>query len=673
MCFLGVLRHQNVPSIATMAAARARDGAKGDAAHIEGKPARFVPTLMRALRLARIYFDGDQRGRARGLLLVMLALCATTTGLMVVFSYVQRDMSTALSGKDVPGFYAAVNRYLLVIVIAAPLFAVYQYVQSLVALEWRLWLTRLLLRKYFANHAYFALKAEGTTDNPDQRICDDVRNFVDSCTSVLLAVAQKTLSMGAFFGVLWGISPNLVAFCFLYSLFGTVVTTRVFGAKLMGLHFLALRREADLRFQLVRAREHAESVALYRGAARELAAARAKLAAAARTLLRKIEWGRTLALFTNAYEFATFALPSLIIAPRFFAGEVEFGVVTQAGYAFRTVQGALNIVVGRFEQLSGLAAETERLERLLAMLDTIEDAANANASASAATSGKGNRAEEIALRLATGTNTIPSRFIRRGVPRDGATLRLERVSVRTPISRRELWRDLTLELREGDAALVVGPSGCGKSSLLRAVAGVWSEGTGEIVAPARDDALFLPQAPYMPLGSLRAQVLFPDAAGESEDDADPSSATASSSASSSSRRRFDDDDILAALDACGLGDLVGRFADRGGLDAREEWSDVLSAGEQQRVAFARLYLRRPSCAFLDEATSALDETSEAAMYEMARRRARTIVSVGHRGTLLRHHTRVLRFVAAAGGGAGTWVAESVEGRDSRGGGAGVMG
>jgi putative ATP-binding cassette transporter len=655
-----------------MAAARARDGAKGDAAHIEGKPARFVPTLMRALRLARIYYDGDQRGRARGLLLVMLALCAATTGLMVVFSYVQRDMSTALSGKDVPGFYAAVNRYLLVIVIAAPLFAVYQYVQSLVALEWRLWLTRLLLRKYFANHAYFALKAEGTTDNPDQRICDDVRNFVDSCTSVLLAVAQKTLSMGAFFGVLWGISPNLVAFCFLYSLFGTVVTTRVFGAKLMGLHFLALRREADLRFQLVRAREHAESVALYRGAARELAAARAKLADAARTLLRKIEWGRNLALFTNAYEFATFALPSLIIAPRYFAGEVEFGVVTQAGYAFRTVQGALNIVVGRFEQLSGLAAETERLERLLTMLDAIEDGASASAGAGAgaATSGKGHRAEEIALRLAAGTN--PSSSIRRGVPRDGATLRLERVSVRTPLSRRELWRDLTLELREGDAALVVGPSGCGKSSLLRAVAGVWSEGTGEIAAPPPDEALFLPQAPYMPLGSLRAQVLFPDAAGESEDDADPS-ASSLASASPAFRRRFDDDDILAALDACGLGDLVGRFADRGGLDAREEWSDVLSAGEQQRVAFARLYLRRPSCAFLDEATSALDETSEAAMYDMARLRARTIVSVGHRGTLLRHHTRVLRFVAGAGGGAGAWVSESIEGRASRGGGEGVMG
>ena len=409
--------------------------------------------------------------------------------------------------------------------IAAPLFAVYQYVQSLVALEWRLWLTRLLLRKYFANHAYFALKAEGTTDNPDQRICDDVRNFVDSCTSVLLAVAQKTLSMGAFFGVLWGISPNLVAFCFLYSLFGTVVTTRVFGAKLMGLHFLALRREADLRFQLVRAREHAESVALYRGAARELAAARAKLAAAARTLLRKIEWGRTLALFTNAYEFATFALPSLIIAPRFFAGEVEFGVVTQAGYAFRTVQGALNIVVGRFEQLGARRGDG-------APGTTLGDARHhrrcreRERSASAATSGKGNRAEEIALRLATGTNTIPR------VSYDAACLATARrppgtrLRAHAHLSPRAVARPHPRTAR-GRRRAVVGPSGCGKSSLLRAVAGVWSEGTGEIIAPARDDALFLPQAPYMPLGSLRAQVLFPDAAGESEDDADPSSATAS--------------------------------------------------------------------------------------------------------------------------------------------------
>ena len=336
--------------------------------------ASFVPTLARAVRLARRYYDGPERRRARFLLLVMLGLCACTTGLSVVFSYVQRDMSTALSEKRVDAFYAAIRRYLLVIVIAAPLFAMYSYVQSLVALEWRLWLTRELLRKYFANRAYFALKSEGKhADNPDQRICDDARNFVESCTAVLLAVVQKVLSMAAFFGVLWGISPRLVAFCFGYAAFGTVVTAKVFGDRLMALSFEALRREADLRFALVRVREHAESIALYRGARRELSACWTRLGAVAATLTRKIAWSRNLALFTNAYEFATFALPSLIIAPRYFAGEVEFGVVTQAGYAFRTVQSALNIIVGRFEQLSGLAAETERLEKLAELLDALEE------------------------------------------------------------------------------------------------------------------------------------------------------------------------------------------------------------------------------------------------------------------------------------------------------------
>ena len=240
------------------------------------------------MRLARRYYDGPERRRARFLLLVMLGLCACTTGLSVVFSYVQRDMSTALSEKRVDAFYAAIRRYLLVIVVAAPLFAMYSYVQSLVALEWRLWLTRELLRKYFANRAYFALKSEGKhADNPDQRICDDARNFVESCTAVLLAVVQKVLSMAAFFGVLWGISPRLVAFCFGYAAFGTVVTAKVFGDRLMALSFEALRREADLRFALVRVREHAESIALYRGARRELSACWTRLGAVAATLTRK--------------------------------------------------------------------------------------------------------------------------------------------------------------------------------------------------------------------------------------------------------------------------------------------------------------------------------------------------------------------------------------------------
>ena len=657
--------------------------------------ASFVPTLARAVRLARRYYDGPERRRARFLLLVMLGLCACTTGLSVVFSYVQRDMSTALSEKRVDAFYAAIRRYLLVIVVAAPLFAMYSYVQSLVALEWRLWLTRELLRKYFANRAYFALKSEGKhADNPDQRICDDARNFVESCTAVLLAVVQKVLSMAAFFGVLWGISPRLVAFCFGYAAFGTVVTAKVFGDRLMALSFEALRREADLRFALVRVREHAESIALYRGARRELSACWTRLGAVAATLTRKIAWSRNLALFTNAYEFATFALPSLIIAPRYFAGEVEFGVVTQAGYAFRTVQSALNIIVGRFEQLSGLAAETERLEKLAELLDALEEeetflkrrrkgngepaASNAPALAPLVDpdlEGRLSRPRVVSRRFPDGRA-----FLRRvGAPPPPSALTLARVSLRTPTSNRELWRDLSLDVGAGDAWLIVGPSGCGKSSLLRAVAGLWDAGAGDVAAAPRD-ALFLPQATYMPVGSLRAQLLFPSRARE------PKATRATerlrpnfgvvalrrcrtTTTTTGTRPAADDSSPTRisrrALDACGLGRLVARFAGEGGLDARLEWADVLSAGEQQRVAHARAYLRRPSIAFLDEATSALDERAEASAYATLRARCGAIVSVGHRSTLLRHHANVLRFVpgeveAGNPDGAGTWEKMSVD-------------
>jgi putative ATP-binding cassette transporter len=499
--------------------------------------------------------------------------------------------------------------------------------------------------------------------------------------------SEKLVSKSAFKWVkLYRYTPELLLFCFAYSLAGTITTTKFFGSKLMGLHFQALRREADLRFGLVRAREHAESIALYRGAAREAGAARAALASVAAVLLKRVAWSRNLALFTNAYEFATFCLPSLIIAPRYFAGEVEFGVVTQAGYAFRTVQGALNLIVGRFEQLSGLAAETERLERLLELLEGLEPGVGGVNSGGGMGGGGGGAGgakdvdkKEIELTVrGEGSNvSVTKRFssvIKRSeMPSDGGAglLRLEKVSIRTPISGRELWSDLSLVLNEGDSVLVIGPSGCGKSSLLRAVAGVWTSGEGHIAAPPHDDTLFLPQSPYMPLGSMRAQLLFPASAGEPEDTGrDIGGGGTAADGATEFNASFDDEELLTALDAAGLGELPERFAHDGGLNARVEWADVLSAGEQQRVAFARLFLRRPACAFIDEATSALDERGESAMYALLKRHVRGIVSVGHRSTLMKYHSHVLRFVPAAeketgeggvgGGGAATWVLDRME-------------
>ena len=385
----------------------------------------------------------------------------------------------------------------------------------------------------------------------------------------------------------------------------------------MGLHFLALSR-GFVRFQLVRA-GNAESVALYRGAARELAAARAKLAAAARTLLRKIEWGRT----SRSSPTRTSSPHSRCRShhrAQVLRGEVEFGVVTQARVRVSNRAGgaqhrrrALRAALGacRGDGAPGTTLGDARHHRRCRERERQRRAGR-------------NRAEEIG-RLRDGDQHHPR------VSYDAACL---------ATARRSAWNASPCAHTSLAASCgATSPSNCasrpwpswsehGQMRQIRSpgafVAGVWSKGTGEIIAPARDDALiFLPQAPY-PSKSPRAGSLPGRRRRIGKADADPSSATASSSASSSSRRRFDDDDILAALDACGLGDLVGRFADRGGLDAREEWSDVLSSEEQQRVAFARLYLRRPCCAFLDERPSALDETSEAAMYEMARRRARIV-------------------------------------------------
>ena len=355
------------------------------------------PTISRAFRIAKLYYGkhSTRKKTARLLALTCVLACALTTGLSVVFSYAQRDMSTALSNKDQDGFYNAIQRYIYVVVIAAPLFALYDYVKSLSALHWRKYMTEKMMTMYCEHDNYYSLKFnnsviatanqnnEGsgdvqkeatvtTLDNPDQRIGEDVRGFVHSMTTLTLAIVHKIFSMSAFFAVLYQISPKLLFFCFAYSMIGTYVTTAVFGGKLMHLHFEILKKEANMRFFLVRLREHAESIALYRGAKRELKTLLRTLQQVIKIQKEKIVWNRHLDLFTNAYEFATFCLPYLIIAPLYFEGEAEFGVVTQSSYAFRTIQNALNIIVNRLDQLSGLAAESERIEHFLILLERHE-------------------------------------------------------------------------------------------------------------------------------------------------------------------------------------------------------------------------------------------------------------------------------------------------------------
>lgn len=593
---------------------------------------------------------------ARLLALTCVLACALTTGLSVVFSYAQRDMSTALSNKDQDGFYDAIKRYIFVVVIAAPLFALYDYVQSLSALHWRKYMTEMMMTMYCGNDNYYSLKFknsavmanEGSSevqkeaetaslDNPDQRIGEDVRGFVHSSTTLMLAIVHKIFSMSAFFAVLYQISPKLLVFCFAYSMIGTYVTTAVFGGKLMHLHFESLKKEANLRFFLVRLREHAESIALYRGAKRELKTLLRMLQQVIQVQKEKIVWNRHLDLFTNAYEFATFCLPYLIIAPLYFKGEVEFGVVTQSSYAFRTIQNALNIIVNRLDQLSGLAAESERIEHFLILLER-----------------QGRDEEEkneekhnlIARKVLDDNNDMPN-----------VLLSIKNVSVSTPSREMNLgqllWTNLNIDIVRNESVVITGPSGCGKSSLLRVLAGIWRNGSGEILVSRFSSFFFLPQVPFMPVGSLRSQLTFPKGALE-EDEKDEQDGLNGRIPVVSKMNRMKINDALmeentqlqSLLNSVGLGDLASRMGDTFDDDSIE-WTDVLSVGEQQRIAFARLLFQKPkpSIVFLDEATSALDEASERKMYELLAAEKYTVVSVGHRSSLMQFHSKRLRFVS----------------------------
>jgi len=616
------------------------------------------PTISRAFRIAKLYYGkhSTRKKTARLLALTCVLACALTTGLSVVFSYAQRDMSTALSNKDQDGFYNAIQRYIYVVVIAAPLFALYDYVKSLSALHWRKYMTEKMMTMYCEHDNYYSLKFnnsmiatanqnnEGsgdvqkeatvtTLDNPDQRIGEDVRGFVHSMTTLTLAIVHKIFSMSAFFAVLYQISPKLLFFCFAYSMIGTYVTTAVFGGKLMHLHFEILKKEANMRFFLVRLREHAESIALYRGAKRELKTLLRTLQQVIKIQKEKIVWNRHLDLFTNAYEFATFCLPYLIIAPLYFKGEVEFGVVTQSSYAFRTIQNALNIIVNRLDQLSGLAAESERIEHFLILLERHErDAEEKNGEKS---------------------NVIERSFLDDSREASNLLLSLQNVSVSTPsreMNRGQLlWTNLNVDIVRNESVVITGPSGCGKSSLLRVLAGLWKNGSGKILVSRFSSFFFLPQVPFMPVGSLRSQLTFPKGVLDVDENEEDDNANALSK-----KNRMKINDALVEenahlqnlLDSVGLGDLASRMGDTFDDDSIE-WTDVLSVGEQQRIAFARLLYQKPkpTIVFLDEATSALDEVSEKKMYELLAAEKYTVVSVGHRSSLMQFHSQRLRFVS----------------------------
>jgi len=550
---------------------------------------RFLAALW---ALTKPYWVSEKRTVGLTLLATVVGLALLGVWLEVQFNTWNREFYNTFESKDQAEFFRQLGTFTLLAVLYI-INGVYRtYFQQMLEIEWRAWMTDRYLADWLKDRAYYRLQLlDKGTDNPDQRIADDLNAFVDLTLTLALGLLSAVVTLVSFVGILWGISGALTVLgieipgymvwvALLYAVVGTWLT-HLIGRPLVAINFNMQRAEADFRFSLVRLRENAEGVALYRGEPGEFANFRGRFAGVVSVWWEKMLKQKRLGWFQSFYGQVAIIFPFLVASPRFFAGAMPLGGIFQIASAFGQVQGALSWFINAYTSYANWKATVDRLTSFTeALAHAREEAGRLD----------GDRLE--------------------GEP---AVLALERIELDLPQGK-PLLAGATLTLKQGESVLVTGPSGAGKSTLFRALAGIWPYWKGKISLPKGAKLLFLPQRAYLPIGTLKRATCYPAADAEISDDA-----------------------TRDALSAVGLGHLAGELA------REENWAQLLSGGEQQRLAIARALLNRPDWLFMDEPTAALPDDAQAALYRLLKEKlpSATLVSIGHREGLAEFHPRRL--------------------------------
>ena len=527
------------------------------------------------------------------MLAVIVLMLLAVNGINAGIGFIARDLTNALVEREESGFYRILIIYACCFVVALPIRVSQIFFTLKLGIIWRDWLSRSLIADFMSNRAYYVLDPNDEqatdVDNPDQRITDDTRSFTAQSLQFTLGVFDAILTFSLNILILWSISRTLTFSLFGYASFATVVLI-VAGRKLVKINFDQLRFEADFRYGLVHIRNNAESIAFYSGEEPEQEETQRRLGSVVKNFNLLIVWQVIISAMQRSSTYAGVFFPYVIMAVPYFAGEIDYGSFVQAGFAFNMVEGSLFFVVNRIDELAQFTAGVSRLE------------------------GFQSKVEKISRQTAVVDSPTFS---------SGNSILIQHADLYPPNGGQQIINDLSLNVEESEKLLVVGPSGCGKTSLLRMISGLWNPRQGSVQRPASGDLLFIPQKPYMILGSLREQLCYP-----ADED------------------RFSDDQLKAVLEEVRLLQIVERYPD---LDVKQDWPRILSLGEQQRLAFGRLLLNAPRFVVLDEATSALDVKIEKHLYKLLEDRDLAVISVGHRSTLIDFHDSVLELL-----GNGKW-------------------